>query len=143
MSNAADKIPAIDHGQPVDPATLAYDSLSFQFQVGSAKFPDNPCEGVAEAYYRLQQAVGVALSSHEDLSITSTKFMNNEAVFGVDFERAGDEPAMSGISTRDGNTMTLTVKGSQVRSDAVHTCYIFQVFDGILNLRRGAVDISE
>ena len=57
---------------------------------------------------------------------------------------------MSGISTRDGKTMTLAVKGSQVTSTATqagaggpHTCYVFQVFDGILNLRRGAVDSSE
>ena len=139
----ADKIPAIDHQQPVGPATLANDSLSFQFQVGSAKFPDNPCEGLAEAYYRLQQAAGVALHNHDDMSITPAKFMGNEAVFGVDFERCGNEATMTGISTRDGKTMTLTVKGSQVTSAAPHTLYVFQVYDGIANIRRAAVDIEE
>ena len=122
--------------------TLANDTLSLQFQVGSAKFPDNPCEGVAEAYYRLQQAVGVALN-HDDMSITPAKFMGNEAVFGVDFERCGNEATMTGISTRDGKTMTLTVKGSHVTSAAPHTCYVFQVHDGIANIRRAAVDIEE
>ena len=90
VSNAGNKIPAIDHEQRVAADTMANDTLSLQFQVGSAKFPDNPCEGVAEAYYRLQQAVGVA-TNHENMSISPAKFMNNEAVFGIDFERAGDE----------------------------------------------------
>ena len=97
---------------------------------------------MTEAYYRLQQAAGVALN-HDDMSITPAKFMGSDAVFGVDFERCGNEATMTGISTRDGNTMTLTVKGSQVTSTAPHTCYVFQVYDGIANIRRAAVDIEE
>ena len=81
---------AVDHTQNVVAADLSDDTLSFQFQVGSAKPPDDACEGVAEAFYRLQQAVGMALN-HDDMSITPAKYMDNEAAFGVDFERCGNE----------------------------------------------------
>ena len=50
---------------------------------------------------------------------------------------------MSGISTRDAKQMTLTVKGSQISGASIHTLYVFQVFDGIANIRRAVVDIEE
>ena len=98
--------------------------------------------GCWEAYYRLQQAIGVALN-HDDISITPDKFVGNEARFGLDLERCGNEATMSGISTRDNKQMTLTIKGSQVNSGAPHTLCVFQVYDGIANIRRAAVDIEE
>ena len=50
---------------------------------------------------------------------------------------------LSGISTYDGKVMTLHVKNSQVTDAAVHTVYVFQIYDGICNLRRAAVDVEE
>ena len=69
--------------------------------------------------------------------------MGNEAVFAINFERAGNEALFTGISTRDSKVMTLHVRGSQVSSTDVHTVFVYQVYDGILNIRRMAVDVED
>ena len=69
--------------------------------------------------------------------------MGSEAVCGIDFERAGNEALFTGITTRDSNVMTLHVRGSQVSATDVHTCFVYQVYDGILNIRRMAVDVED
>ena len=83
--------PAVNHKQNVNADNLddETDTLSFQFQIGSAKYPDNPCEGVGEAYFRLQQAIGVAYN-HDDIGITPDEFIGYSAVFGCDLERCGN-----------------------------------------------------
>ena len=69
--------------QGATPVDLDTDKMSFQVSIGSAKYPDNACLGVAEAYHRLKQAVGTAFD-HGDFSITPLKFMGSQAVFGID-----------------------------------------------------------
>ena len=95
-----------------------------------------------DTYFRLQQAIGVAYN-HDDIGITPAEFITDSAVFGCDLERCGHEALMSGINTKDSKQLTLTVKASQVRHDAVHTLYVFQVFGGIVNIRRATIDIEE
>ena len=63
--------------------------------------------------------------------------------FGFDFEKAGNESLFSGISSRDGKIMTLHVKNSQVDSAHPHTVYVYQVYDGVCNIRKAAVDVEE
>ena len=116
--------------------------MSFQVQIGSMKFPDNECVRVSESYFRLLQATGHE-QDKEDMSITPIEFVGESAIFGIDFEKAGNEALYSGISTYDGKVMTLHVKNSQVTSVAVHTVYVYQVYDGICNIRRAAVDVEE
>ena len=116
--------------------------MQFQIQIGSEKYPDNACIGVAESFHRLKQAVGHE-KDHDDFGIIPSKFMGNEAVFGIDFERCGNEALFTGISTRDSKVMTLHVRGSQVSATNVHTCFVYQVYDGILNIRRMAVDVED
>ena len=126
------------------PVDLDTDKMSFQYSIGSAKYPDNACLGVAEAYHRLKQAVGTAFD-HEDFSITPGKFMNAQAVFGIDLEKAGDQALYTGISTREGKVMLLNVKNSPAgpAADKIHEVFVVQVFDGIVNIRRAAVDVEE
>ena len=137
---------ARDHKQAVTASLvdLASDTMSCQFQIGSAKYPDNACLGVAEAYHRLKQAVGTAFD-HGDFSITPLKFMGSQAVFGIDLERAGDQALFTGISTREGKVMLLNVKNSPAgpAADKIHQVFVVQVFDGIVNIRRAAIDVEE
>ena len=69
--------------------------------------------------------------------------MSTSAVFGIDFEKAGNKAVYSGISTRQGNVMTLTVKDSQASVVHPHTVFVYQVYDGVCNIRSGAVDVEE
>ena len=121
---------------------LTNDTMSFQVQVGSQRFPDNECVGVSESYFRLLQALGHE-KHHEGNSVTPAHFVSTSAVFGIDFEKAGNEALYSGISTRQGKVMTLTVKNSQVGSINPHTVFVYQVYDGVCNIRSGAVDVEE
>ena len=137
--------PVTDHRQRVaalNQVNLGSDVLSFQVQIGSQKFPDNECIGVSESYFRLIQATGHE-QDKEDMSITPVEYVGESAIFGIDFEKAGNEALFSGISTYDGKVMTLHVKNSQVTSANVHTVFVYQVYDGVCNILRGAVEVEE
>ena len=69
--------------------------------------------------------------------------MGNEAVSAIIMERAGNEALFTGISTRDSKVMTRHVCGSQLSATNVHTCFVYQVYDDILNSRRMAVDVED
>ena len=116
--------------------------MSFQVQVGSAKFPDNECVGISESYFRLLQASGHE-KDKDDIAIAPADYVGDTAIFGIDFEKAGNEARFSGISTQDGKVMTLHVKNSQVMAANPHTVYVFQIYDGVCNIRRAAVDVTE
>ena len=114
---------------------LAQDTMSFQVQIGSQKFPDNECAGVSEAFFRLIQACGHE-KDHDDIAVSPTEFVGARDVFGIDLEKAGNEALYSGISTRDGKVTTWHVKNSQVTVDNPHTVFVYQVYDGVCNIRK-------
>ena len=62
-------------------------------------------------------------------------------------ERCGNEAAFQGISTRDGKVMTLTVNNAYpvdgTAANNIYNVFVVQVYGGLVNLRRGAVDVSE
>ena len=68
--------------------------------------------------------------------------MGSEAVFGIDREKAGDQALNTGISTRAGTMMPLTVNNSPAATDAVHEVCVVQVHDGIIGHRRAALDVE-
>ena len=111
-------------------------------QIGSQKFPDNKCVGVSEAYIRLIQAGGHE-KDHDDIAISPSEFVGTTTIIGIDFEKAGNEALYSGISTRDGKVMTLTIKSSQVTAVQTHTVFVYQVYDGVCNIMRGAVEVED
>ena len=106
--------------------------------------------GVAESYYRLTQSTGIA-GTLEDMSLTPHVYVNGTgAVFGINFEKLGDQAAFSGINTQ-GQVMTLTVSKAWEPSltdpadnNARHV-FCYQVYDSILNIRgfAGGVDIVD
>ena len=116
--------------------------MSFQVQVGASKYPDNECLGVSESYFRLLQACGHEKTG-DDISISPSQFVGHRAIFGIDFERAGNEAPFSGISTTDGKVMTLHVKNSQVTPADPHMAFVYHVYDNIVNIRQAPVGVSE
>ena len=112
---------------------MARDAFNWQVQVGSQRYPDFPVIGAAETYHRLLQAAGVANNS-DDISITPASFVNTGAVFGINFEKLGDQAAFSGISTR-GQVLTLTVSNAWQGDNNPRTILVYQVYDSILNIR--------
>ena len=89
------------------------------------------------------QAAGHAHDT-TDMSITPSQFMSSDAVFGIDLEKIGMEATFTGLSTRDGKVLNLTVKNSRAAAGTdAREVFVFQVYDGIVNIRRGAVGIEE
>ena len=121
---------------------FATDLMAFQAHFGSQKFSDNECVGAGESYFRLLQACGHE-KDNDDIAIQPAGFVGGTAIFGIDFEKAGNEALFSGINTKDGKVMTLHVKNSQVTPAKPHTVYVFQIYDGVCNVRRAAVDVEE
>ena len=120
--------------------------MSFQIQIGSSKFPDgSPAEGVAEHHMRVMQALGKQLD-HDDVALTPEVYLA-KTIYGVDTERCGNEAAFQGINARDGNVMTLTVNNAYAldgtAANNIYNVIVVQVYDGIVNLRKGAIDVSE
>ena len=120
------------------PTTYCHSKIKF----GSRKFPDNACIGVGESYFRLLQAAGHE-KDKDDIAISPSDVCGETSTFGIDFERAGNEALFSGISTRGGKIMTLHVKNSQDTSAAPHTVFVYQVYDGVCDIRKAAVDVEE
>ena len=131
------------NGTHIDDET---DNMSYQVQIGSSKFPDNLAEGVGEHYTRLMQALGKQLD-HDDIALTPAVYLNSKPIYGIDLERCGNEAAYQGISTRDGKVVTLTVNNAYpvdgTAANNIYNVIVVQVYDGIVNLRKGAIDVSE
>ena len=122
------------------------DNMSFQVQIGSHKFPDNPAEGVGEHYTRLVQALGKQLD-HDDVALTPTVFVGNKPCYGIELERCGNEAAYQGINTRDGKVMTSKVNTAfpidAGATNNIYNVFVVQVYNGFVNLRNGAIDVIE
>ena len=117
--------PIANHRQRVanlDQVNMTNDTMGFQVTIGSSKFPDNECVGVSEAFFRLMQACGHE-KDHDDISIGPAQFVTTSAVFGIDFEKAGNEALYSGISTRHGRVLALNVNHPQVTAGNPHTVF--------------------
>ena len=125
--------------------SLARDAFTWQVQLGSRRYPDFPVVGVAESYYRLTQSAGIA-GNLDDISLTPQASVNGTgAVFGINFEKLGDQAAFSGVNSQ-GQVMTLTASNAWQSTDATpRHIFCYQVFDSILNIRglAGGVDIVD
>ena len=83
---------------------------------------------------------------HGDVAFTHARCLEHPT-YCCDVERCGNDASFQGVSTRGGKVMALTVNlGYPVGVDAANNIYnvfVVQVYDGLVNLRMGAVDVSE
>ena len=129
--------------------TTASDETSFQVSCGSYRIPDAPCVGLAEAYWRFLQAVGKAYST-DDVAIPFANYQSNSMIYAVDFEKFGEQAALTGINTQ-GKTLTLTVNNAwnfgptaDGKYPNAHEVYVYLVADQFLTIRgKSGVDILD
>ena len=119
--------------------TTASDNCTMQIQIGSRRFPERPMSSVAEQWLRLREAAGV-FYGESDVAILPTDFVNRKAIFGFDLEKVGHQGAShSGLSTKNGDILTLDVKNSGLGSSGDY-CLVHLVFENLFALRDGTVD---
>ena len=123
------------------------DNYQWMVTIGSRKFPERHSDGVSEAFLRLRQAAAT-FYGQDDMSITPAQYMSNQPgcgfIQGLDLEKCGAHGAThSGISTKDGSIVQLEVKNSPCDAAGTDSVIIHMVYDGLLSIRDGSVDVFE
>ena len=121
--------------------STANDTLTYQLQIGSRKWPERAVGSLAEAFMRFRQSAGVFYGS-DDISIAAADFHNKKAVYSIDLEKVGNQALYSGYSTKDGSIVTLDFANTGMGA-ANDYALVYMVFDGIVSIRDGTVDVLE
>jgi len=134
----------LDFFSPVNNAVLSTtsDVATYQLSIGSRRWPERPSDSVGEQWLRLREAAGV-LYGESEISILPTDFINRKSIVAWDIERVGHQGAShSGLSTKNGDIMTIDVKGSGLGNSGDY-CLIYMVFENLFALRDGSVDVYD
>ena len=115
--------------------------MSYQLQIGSREWPERPVSSVAETWMRFRQAAGVFYGS-DDVAISPVDFHNKKAVLAIDLEKVGNQALYSGYSTKDGSIVTIDYANSGM-GGAGDFALVYMIFDGIVSIRDGTVDVFE
>jgi len=83
--------------------------LQWQLQIGSKMFPEYPCGSIAETFYQLKKALGIAGSSFHSIALTPEQYRNDHFIIGVDTEKIL-EAGFTGLNTRAGDLMIVRIK---------------------------------
>ena len=117
------------------------DNFSAMLTIGSRKWPERACTGVAESFMRLRQAAA-SFYGTDDMSLSVGGYVSNQFIYAVDLEKTGNLGAThSGISTRDGSIVQIEVNNSNLQ--AGDTAMVFLVYDGLLSIKDGHCEVFE
>ena len=116
------------------------DSFQWQITIGSRRFPETPCQGIAQSWMRFRQAAGSFYGS-SDHAITATQYASNTFILGCNLEKVDTQASHSGYSTKDGSIVQLSVQNSGLQ--ASDHCFIFQVYDSLMEIRDGSCSVYE
>ena len=89
---------------------------------------------------RFRQAAGSFYGS-SDHAITATQYASNTFILGCNLEKVDTQASHSGYSTKDGSIVQLSVQNSGLQ--ASDNCFIFQVYDSLMEIRDGSCSVYE
>ena len=75
------------------------DDLSLQLHLGSTTYPQRPCRGYSEAYYRLLRSFGIYTSQAHAIAVSRKDFDSNSFVFCTNTEKH-DQVASTGVNVQ-------------------------------------------
>ena len=84
--------------------------LQMQLHVGSSVYPQRPCRGYSETFYRLLRSLGILTSQAHSIAVSKKDFDTNTFVFATNLEKH-DGVASTGINTQG---VDLRVSGSNL-----------------------------
>lgn len=123
---------------------LAVDTYQWQLQIGGKCWPQQPCRGISETYFRLRQCL-----DHTEAGWTSILPSQYRTVLffnGVDLEKAaigsGGGASFTGVNTRGGESVCLTVSGLP-QTAAPNQIFLYIHADIILNATANGCEILE
>ena len=110
--------------------------VQWQLQIGSKMIPEYPCRSLAETFYQLKKALGIAGSAFHSVDLTKAKYINDHYIIGVDCEKVLDA-SWTGLNTRAGDLMLVRVKGANgnLAQEWCNAIYMILHTDQILEVR--------
>ena len=87
----------------------AEETLESHVTIGARRFPDYPNKGTTEHYWRLLNALGVALSLPHSINVDYESYKTNSFLVGADVEKA-PMVMSSGENTTGGQELALHIK---------------------------------
>ena len=123
----------------IHPMGGTYDAskeVQWQVQIGSKLFPEYPCRSLAQSFFELKKALGIASSSFHSISPTTQQYLTEHFCVGVDTEKIL-EAGFTGLNTRSGDLMSIRVKGANGSLAAWNASKIYIILhsDQILEIR--------
>ena len=107
--------------------------FSFQLQLGSKLWPEQPMSSLAEMYETLRKAVGTHNQDIKSISLDRRDYVNDSFILGVDLEKNLGDP-FSAVNTRAGDVLRLVFNNINVETDLT-SCYVHLISSSILEVR--------
>jgi len=121
--------------------TAHVEDFSYALHLGSRRIPDNDVRGTSEAWYRLQQALGLYGSLAHSTSVDEASYTSDTFMLSTDCERMPMVSA-SGENLSTGQTIFLKVKGMGTTSaDVPRQCRVCAHFEQIISISDTVVDV--
>ena len=121
--------------------TASSEDLSYHLALGSRRIPDNDVRGTSEAWYRLQNALGLYNSLSHSTSVDEDSFKSDCFAIGIDCEKLPMVMA-SGENLSTGQTIFLKVKGmGSTTSDVPRQCRICAHFESVISIQDTVVEV--
>ena len=121
--------------------TNADDTLTYQCQIASHKYPERPVQGIAESFMRLRQSAA-CFYGNDDLGIKPNEFRGESFIATMEFERAGAQAYHTGISTKNGQLLTINFEQTGL-GGAGDFALVTLCYDGFVRLSETGVEILE
>ena len=125
---------ALGDGWP-DPANpmLQDGTFSYQLQLGSKLFPEQPMNSQAEMYETLRKAIGTHNQDIKSCSLDRKDYYTSSFVLGVDLEKNLGDPFRA-VNTRAGDIFRLNFLGIDPNCN-INGCYVTLIGSAICELR--------
>jgi hypothetical protein len=108
-------------------------AFSFQLQLGSKLWPEQPMSSLAEMYETLRKAVGTHNQDIKSISLDRSDYLGNAFILGVDLEKNLGDP-FSAVNTRAGDVLRLVFNNINTET-ALTSVYVHLISSSILEIR--------
>ena len=121
--------------------TAHTEDFSYALHLGSRRIPDNDVRGTSEAWYRLQQSLGMYHSLAHSTSVDQDSYTSTDFLLSTDCERAPMVSA-SGENLSTGQTIFLKVKNMGTTSaDVPRQVRVCCHFEQVISIQDTVVDV--
>ena len=122
------------HAQIAPTTPLLVDNnFSFQLQLGSKLWPEQPMSSLAECYETLRKAVGTHNQDVKSISIDRRDYVTDSFLLGVDLEKNLGDP-FSAENTRAGDVLRLVFNNIDTEV-GINMCYVHLIGSSIVEIR--------